>query len=53
MSEKVVVPAAALERWRRQAKELKKQKAIPHQAALDAVACLTGCFRDGITSLLR
>jgi hypothetical protein len=46
MSEAVVVPAAAVERWRRQAKDLKKQKAIPHHAALDAVARDTGLFPD-------
>ena len=46
MSDKVVVPAAALERWRRQAKQLRKQKAIAHHTALDVVARLTGIFRD-------
>jgi hypothetical protein len=46
MSEALVVSAAALERWRRQARELKKERAIPHHAALDAVALETGFFRD-------
>lgn len=46
MSDVVTVPAAALARWRRQAKELRKKDVMPHHAALDAVARLTGVFRD-------
>lgn len=46
MSEVVVVPAAALERWRREAKQLKKRDGIAHHSALDAVARRTGLFPD-------
>ena len=53
MSDVVTVPAAALARWRRQAKELRKKDAMPHHAALDAVARLTGVFRDWHHVILR
>ena len=46
MSEVVVIPAAALQRWRREAKELKKRSGISHHAALDAIARRTGQFPD-------
>ena len=42
----VIIPAAAVERLRRKAKELKKRTGVPHHEALDQVAQESKYFRD-------